>query len=270
MTPGAVPRHRRLGAAASATAPSFSIRWGNERDLLFGYGEAARFRLDPAGTCLLCVPAEPDSLAWQRVLLSRVLPLVALARGYEALHAGAVETVAGVVAIVGPSGAGKSTLVRELLRRGHRLFADDVLVIGSGSAGTGVLAHPSGPYLSLAEEDAPPPGQALGALGGKLWLAIEGAAQQPRPLAAVAILEREQIGTPAAEPIPPSPLALAPFMLGLPDEEGRDAERFSTYSDLVDGAALLRLVAGEEPAPRLADALEAALERHVVVAGGRA
>jgi hypothetical protein len=191
------------------------------------------------------------------VLLTRVLALVAIARGFEALHAGAVETAAGAVAIAAPSGAGKSTLAAELVRRGHRLFADDVLVL-EATAGR-VRAHPASPHLSLAGGTAVV-GTRLGDLGEKRWIAVAGASPAPREIAAVAILERGRGERPEAHEEPASPLALAPYMLGLPDQEGRDAQRFRLYSDLVDGARLFRLsAAATDPPAAIAAELEAAL-----------
>jgi hypothetical protein len=246
-----------------------TIRWGNDGDLLFGYGEEARYLLDPAAERLLCAPGDPDALAWQRVLLSRVLPVVAIARGYEALHAAAVGTPAGVVAIVGASGAGKSTLAAELVRRGHELFGDDVLVCGRGPEG--VVAYPGGAHLSFepgGEEGIA--AEVLGELGGKLWATVAGAAVEPAPIAAVVLLERGE-GPVAAQELPPSPLTLAPFMLGLPDEEGRDGARFALYADLVEAGRLLRLDgSASAPASVFAAALEQAVAAPAMAAAGEA
>jgi hypothetical protein len=243
-----------------------TIQWGRKGDLLFGYGEKARYLLDAAAEGLLCAPAEPGSLAWQRVLLSRVLPVVAIARGYEALHAAAVETPVGVVAIVGASGAGKSTLAAELVRRGHGLLSDDVLVVGR--AADRIVAFPGGSHLSLdrgTEEDL---GAAvLGELGGKLWAVVDEAPREPAPVAAVVLLERGE-GAVEAEELPASPLALAPFMLGLPDDEGRDAPRFALYADLVEAGRLLRLGGSTAtPVGEFAEALERAVGAPAMAAG---
>jgi hypothetical protein len=236
-----------------------AIQWGVEHDLLFRYGSQALFHLDPEAILLACAPADPEAISWRRVLCSRVLPLVALARGREALHAAAIETPAGVVALAGPSGAGKSTLAAELLDRGHRLFTDDVLVL-SGAAGE-VLAHPGGPYLSLADGVvATPLGETLDQVGDKRWIGLEDAAREPRAVSAIVLLERGGASRPEVSRIPPSPLPLAPFMLGLPDEPRRDGSRFSIYSDLVEGVALLQLRAADaDSAAVLADELEGAL-----------
>ena len=55
--------------------------------------------------------------------------------GHEALHAAALDSPDGVVAIMAPSGAGKSTLALELLRQGWPLFADDVLTLSTAVKG---------------------------------------------------------------------------------------------------------------------------------------
>jgi hypothetical protein len=244
-----------------------TIRWGRDGDLLFGYGDESRYLLDAAAERLLCAPAEPASLGWQRVLLSRVLPVVAIARGYEALHAAAVQTPAGVVAIVGASGAGKSTLAAELVRRGHLLVGDDVLVVGRGE--DGVLAFPGGAHLSLEPgAEAGIEVEVLGELGGKVWAVAAESASEPASVAAVVLLDRGE-GPVEVQELPASPLTLAPFMLGLPDEEGRDGGRFGLYADLVDAGRLLRL-GGQAGAPvrEFADVLEGALDAPALAAAG--
>jgi hypothetical protein len=256
LTPS--PWRGRLGDGNELT-----IERGVRGDLLFGYGNRARFRLDPGAAKLACAPREPGALDWRRVLLTRVLPNVSLARGREALHAGAVETPLGMVAVAAPSGTGKSTLAVELIRRGWPLVADDVLVLSRGPGG--VEAHPSSPHMNLGDATADSVsaselGETLGVLGGERWVAVEAASREARPLAAVFLLERSRGLSLEAEALPASPLVLAPFMLGLPDEKGRDASRFALYSDLIESTTLLRLGAdpGDRPAD-LADAVELSL-----------
>lgn len=240
-----------------------AVEWGRAGDLLFAYGARAQFRLDPERSRLGCAPRDPRQLDWQRVLLTRILPNVSLARGREALHAGAVETPLGVVAIVAPSGMGKSTLAIELMRRGWPLFADDSLALER--TGPSLLAHPSTPHtnLPIRDHEAPAPerlGAVLGTLAGERWIAAHKTSREARPVAAIALLERRPGLRLEAQPLPASPLALAPYMLGLPDDADRDAARFALYSDLVDDSILLRLSGdvGDRPAD-LADTLERAL-----------
>jgi len=242
-----------------------TIRWGRAGDLLCGYGDEARYLLDPSFERLLCAPRTPRSLAWRRVLLSRVLPLVAIARGYEALHAAAVRTPTGIVALAGASGAGKSTLAAELVRRGYGLAGDDVLVVGRHASGA--AGFPGGAHLSLEPGgekglDA----EVLGKLGGKLWAIVDGAASEPAPVAAIVLLERGE-GPAEVEELPPSPLTLAPFMLGLPDEEGRAGARFALYADLVESGRLLRL-SGDASAAEMAEILERAVASPAMAAVG--
>jgi hypothetical protein len=68
------------------------------------------------------------------------LPLAAMLRGYEVLHAGAAQLADGVLAIVGPSGAGKTSLTLHLARQGGRFFTDDALTLEA--RGDGLVAHP--------------------------------------------------------------------------------------------------------------------------------
>ena len=157
-----------------------AIERGAAGDLLFSYGDRApsdgdraRFRLHPGMRRLDCAPSRPG-LDWQRALISKVLPSISVMRGYEALHAAAVDSPEGVVAIMAPSGSGKSTLAIELLRRGWPLFADDVLILEQTEGA--VRAHPGTPHMNLAQSlpvaiDPQTLGATLGILAGERWLA---------------------------------------------------------------------------------------------------
>jgi hypothetical protein len=239
----------------------FSIARGPGGDLLFTYGDEARFRFDRAAGVLECAPGQPADLAWQRVLLSRVLPNVSLAYGREALHASAVESPRGVVAIAAPSETGKSTLAAELVRRGWPLCTDDVLVLDAAADGT--VAHPGTPHITTAAGVpwSEPHGATIGVLAGERWMALRDAQPGPAALAAVFLFERRpELGL-ATRPLPSSPLVLAPYMLGLPDESGRESARFALYSDLVASAALVQLTGSSEDMPAaLADEVERALD----------
>jgi len=250
----------------------FTVGWGREGDLLFRYGDRASFLLNPGKNRLGCAPADPSSHAWLRVLLTRVLPNVSIANGYEALHASAIATAHGTVAVAGASGSGKSTLALELMRRGWPLFADDTLILGRREGA--VEAYPSGPFVNLPASagDASWLGTELGALDGERWVAVDDAAIDPAPVRAIVLLERGAGRLLRARPVSASPLTLAPFMLGLPDHEGRESGRFSLYSDLIHSAALLRLTAdlGHRPAD-LAEELGRALDqRSPALVGGAA
>jgi hypothetical protein len=238
----------------------FAIERGREGDLLFRYGTRARFHLDARCRRIGCVPGDPAGAAWRRMLLTRVLPNVSIAHGYEALHASAVLTDHGVVAIAAPSGTGKSTLALELVRRGWPLFADDTVVLGRRD--DAIEAHPAAPFINLpaAAGNVRSLGTDLGLVDGERWVAVADPADTPAEVAAIVLLERKPGKLLGARPMGVSPLALAPFMLGLPDDEGRDSARFALYADLVERTQLLRLTAGAAHRPAdLAETLERTL-----------
>ena len=75
------------------------------------------------------VPAGPGlNPAIADVFRRGVTPVVLLARGYEALHAGGVLGPSGVAALCATSGTGKSTLAAALAVRGLPHFADDTVL----------------------------------------------------------------------------------------------------------------------------------------------
>jgi len=248
---------------------SLTIERGLEGDLLFTYSDRARFRLDHTKLALDCAPSE-EGPRWQQVLLGRILPNVALERGYEALHAGAVASPEGVIAVAAPSGTGKTTLATELMRRGWPLFTDDVLVLAADD--DGVLAYPGPPLMNVAADQAGDGacdafGQTLAVLSGERWVTTAHASDGDCPVRMVCLFERAE-GLPLGlQRIPSSPLPLAPYMLGLAGGRERERERFSLYSDLMDSAELVRLTCGVGDRPGdLADLLEDAVGSPTVLA----
>jgi hypothetical protein len=242
-----------------------TIERGSDGALRFSYGELARFLLDPQLRRLDCAPAD-SSLDWQRVLIGKVIPAISVMLGYEGLHAAAVESPVGVVAIMAPSGAGKSTLALELLRRGWPLFADDVLTLSKD--GDGVRAHPGTPHMNVALEppegiDPQTLGETLAILAGERWLAASNTSdERTRPVRLLCLLERGPELALEMHALPASPLALAPYTLGLSSDPERLRSRFDLYADLTGSAALVRLTAGPDDRPAaLAELLERSLAR---------
>ena len=80
--------------------------------------------------------------------LRGALPLVLQMRGHQVLHASAVGTPSGILALSGASGAGKSTLAHALSRLGHSPWADDALVFAVSDAGVQALPVPFAARLS--------------------------------------------------------------------------------------------------------------------------
>jgi hypothetical protein len=249
------------------------IEGGKRGDVLFTYGARARYRLDRAGEKLQCAPRE-EGLRWRQVLLARILPNVAIARGYEALHASAVESPAGVVAIAAPSGTGKTTLALELTRRDWPLVTDDVLVLEDGPEG--VFAHPGPPHANVAdsrlsEEVCAEIGLSLAIHAGERWVALRVCALEARPVCAVCLLRRGPGLRLEARPLSGGQLPLLPHMLGLRGDASRERRRFSTYANLAAGASLLELTCSPTDGPAaVAEVLERAIMGSPVLASGRA
>lgn len=179
--------------------------------------------LSPDARLLLCAPSNLAEPSWWRVVLDSALFTVALLRGYEALHAGAVATPEGAIAIAATTGGGKSTLLTELLRHDLRLMADDVLVLEPSRAGARPggtpLAHPAPPLMTVpaarlsalselstsapvasSQSIASPqpvaplqpivaPPQPIASLGDERWIAVP-VHPEPLPLQAVVVLNR--------------------------------------------------------------------------------
>jgi len=262
----------RLGDGRDLT-----VERGKAGDLLFTYGdrcgERARFRLHASREVLDCA-ARDDRPDWQRALIGKVLCNVSVMRGYEALHAAAVDSPEGVVAFAGPSGAGKSTLATELMRRGWPLFADDALVLKREASG--VRAHPATPHMTLAED--PPDaieslelGTILANLAGEQWIAADLLRQEPRPVRMLCLLERAPGLALHAQVLPANPLLLAPYMLGFQGDRERQRRRFHLYADLIGSTTLVGLTGEIEDRPcDLADLLERVLAHPPALVGSAA
>jgi hypothetical protein len=240
------------------------IETGAAGDLVFSYGDRARFRLHRDMSRLDCAP-EHDDLDWQRTLIGKVIPAISVMLGYEALHGATVDSPEGVIAIMAPSGSGKSTLASELLHRGWPLFADDVLVL-EDRAGT-ILAHPGTPHMTVSRDlpgaiDPDDLGGTLGILAGERWLTAGKTVTRPRPVRMLCMLQRGPELPTEIRTLPSNPLPLAPYMLGLSTDPARQRSRFALYADLMESTTLVRLTADLEHEPsQLADLLEGALAR---------
>ncbi|HEY1450568.1 MAG TPA: hypothetical protein VGF47_06400 [Solirubrobacteraceae bacterium] len=226
-----------------------TIERGLHGELLFTYERTARYLLSGDEHTLICAP-ERSGHDWQRTLLGKVLPFVSIWRGHEALHASAVESPHGVVAVLAPSGMGKTTLALALIERGWPLFSDDVLVLAND--GECVLAHPGTPHMNVEATDGPQSGRlgrTLDDFATERWIAAHTTATVPRPVALLCALERRPSFALAAETVRPSPLPLAPYVLGLPGDPQRERRRFVLYADLMDGSRLVRLTCGADDTP---------------------
>jgi hypothetical protein len=226
------------------------------------YGHNALFFVSADAGTVLCGPEDPQDAAWQRVLLDAVLMVASVAAGFEVLHAGAVETSAGLVGVAAESGGGKSSLVAELVRRGHPLFCDDILVLDRGP--DGARSHPGPPVMNvpLSPEHFPVAeiGSVLATFGDEAWVAVRHVARRPRPLAAVCLLERGPDTTTQVQRLAASPLHLRPHVRPLRVPVERDRERFELLADLAETVPVYRVCAGPEVTPSgVADMVEGVL-----------
>lgn len=219
------------------------------------------------GEEVLCAPPAAPSWRWQRFLVGRALPLAALLRGYELLHASAVAFGDRMVAIVGPSGSGKSTLALHLALRGALLLTDDVLALAL--CGECVHGYPGPGVISLRESEDELVSAAAGPDGpAKIlgWSGKSHLASPPRPERCLPVDAVYFVRGDAAEPVieelarPDPRLLLSSTLM----HEIRSAERLRRQLDVC--AALTRsarhfklLRARDEPA-----ATAEALARHVL------
>ncbi len=122
------------------------------------------------------------------MVLDSVLFTVALLRGREALHAGALATPSGAVAIAAATGAGKSTLLCELLSGGLTLMTDDVLALEPRGEDA-PLAHPGPPLMTVPAGTSALPGAMIASVGEERWVAVP-VHPQAIPLTTLVVLNR--------------------------------------------------------------------------------
>jgi hypothetical protein len=218
----------------------YAMLEGKEGDVLFHYRDRALFHLSSDGRVLRCAVSESGT-AWQRVLLDTVFWAVSLLQGFELLHAGAVVTSRGLIALVGPSGAGKTTLAIELLRRGGELFADDIVALQA--RGDEAVAYPAPALMNVPRSVAPwdpAAWEVLAQFGEEDWVWIHRAPPPPQPIRAMVLL------TPGAAAqcvsVPPSNVQVLPHMvtfIHLLDDRRR--QQFEVAGGLAAGASLVSL-----------------------------
>jgi hypothetical protein len=168
-----------------------------DRDAAVGYRLYARYfglaLISPGGERARCAPPGVAAWRWQRFLVGRVLPWVALLRGREVFHASAVRVGDRAIAFVGATGGGKTSLALRMVMRGAGFVTDDVLALDPRPDGR-VLAWPGASILAvrpaekaaLARGQLARVGQVLGT-SGKTYVALDREAG-PLPLGALYFL----------------------------------------------------------------------------------
>ena len=225
----------------------FAILQAPQGDVLFHYRERALFHLSADHTLLRCAISQRSGTAWQRVLLDTVLWTVSLLRRHELLHASAVLTSAGLVALVGRTGVGKTTLAYDLISRGGVLFCDDIvaLTLRDGHA----VAHPGPPLMTLSNELDPVAigAEVLADLGRERWVAVPRGPLGPESVAAVVLLLRTASEIECAR-LAATTLEILPHLVSLAHPPERRRAQFEVAGAVVDDAAVLTL-----STPQLAD-----------------
>lgn len=216
----------------------FFVEQGVAGDYRFSYGSAATFLLSSDRSRLACAPNAGPSVDWMRVLLDSVLFSVALLRGFEALHASAIECEHGVVGFVGCSGAGKTSVAAAFLTRGARLFSDDILAFDP--ADRGLLVQSGPPLMNLTlEHGGPPIGTKIASFGNEAWTIAHRAAAGPRPLAALFSLRPSASGPLSVTAV--NVWEIVPHALSFPHLTGRARGRFALLCDIAERVPLFRL-----------------------------
>jgi hypothetical protein len=257
---------RELGWEGMIDGARFVVERGVDGDHRFvhGAGEAVH-HLSADGSLLLCVPSLSSDPSWWRVVLDSVLFSAALLNGYEALHAGAVATREGVIAIVGGTGGGKSTLLTEMLGPDVALMADDVLVLKPCTE-RAPLAYPGPPLMTVPRARVPASAETILAIEDERWIAFP-AHPEPEPLMAVVLLERRADVAPSTsisiERIASPLAALLGALMRFPRTPERERSRFELAADLAGHVPLWRLRAGLDASPA---ALVEALRNSLVMA----
>jgi hypothetical protein len=229
---------------------AYRAEQGAAGDLLMTWG-AARFHLSADASSLLCSPDDEADPGWRRLFLDTVLATVSMRHGFELIHAGAVHTDHGLVAVIAGTGGGKSTLLAELARRGGRLFCDDLLAVRRADGGP--VCEPGPPLMNL-DVDAPGAptdlGRELARLGGETWLAVDRHCTAPERLAAFVLLDRTPQATAAGlVPLDMPHLVLLAAALDTGSAAERRELRFRVMSDLADCTPGLRLRAPLDTPP---------------------
>lgn len=99
-------------------------------DLLLRFDRFADFHVIQECKEIRCYPDPGTPLkVVSQLLLDHVLPYLLFGRDQVVLHSSAVVIDGVAIAFLGASGRGKSTLCASLVKRGHKLLADDSVLI---------------------------------------------------------------------------------------------------------------------------------------------
>lgn len=243
-----------IGWQAKIDGAPFRTEIGRDGDHRFVHGQPGApcdvHHLSADGRLLRCAPRVPEGPLWWRVVLDSVLFTIALLRGRQALHAAAVATPAGVIAITAPSGAGKSTLLAELLHRGLPLLADDIVALEPRPASQ-PLAHPAPPLMTLPARPANGANafnETIALIDDERWVPVP-VHPLPMPLAAIVLLDRNGWGQGQLRPAFRTLGPLVSSLLRFPRTSAQEQARFEFASELSERVPTLTLSAPPTASP---------------------
>jgi hypothetical protein len=229
-------------------------------DVMFAYGRGALLHLSRDLSTLRYAVTDEGEPKWQRVFLDTILWTVSLLRGFELLHAAAVKTPHGLVALVARTGGGKTSLAAEYVRRGATLFSDDIVALEESHEA--LLARPGPALMNLPRAIDPDQvaGRVVGDFGAERWVALERSDATPIPLRAVVLINRVAGNPSRCTPTAATALTLLPFAVTLPHLADGARRRFELFATLAATAAVLSLHADPAVPPAgLVDLIERAL-----------
>jgi hypothetical protein len=248
-----------IGWQARIDGAPFVVELGSAGDHRFVHGERAVCHLAADGALLRCALRDDSdrdgdngdaraAVDW-RVVLDSVLFSVALLRGYEALHAGAVATAAGAVAIAAGAGGGKSTLLAELIDRGQALLSDDVVAL-EPTREARPLAHPGPPLMTLPARASQDLGPTIASIADERWVAVA-THGEAIPLAALVLLDRRAGLSTELLPLNAPLVPLLSSLLAFPRTAERERARFELAGALASHTPVWRLTADPGVAPQI-------------------
>ena len=279
--PGLPPRDAPAGAPAielrAASASDVHARWsgdgetvwetkfgearyaltrGRAGDHLIEYAGVVAFHLSPEGLDLACVDPATQTADWERTLLDTVLWSVALLHGGQLMHASAVESPGGAVALIAAQGAGKSTLAAQLASEGWPLVTDDILAFER--RGEQIVAHPGPNLMNLAPAvtDGVSP-ESLGTVlasfpdgaSTESWVLVRHYSQGELPLAAVMLLRRSAGGAPRVARAESAAIDVIAHTLAFRSIPGAMRRRFDAVGDLVERVPVFCVEGGADATP---------------------
>lgn len=211
------------------------------------------------GRRVRAAPPTDPAWRWERLVIAQVLPLCAVLRGKDVLHASAVAVRGRALAFLGASGAGKTTLASRLTAAGARLVTDDVLAVDVGRR---VRVHRGAAVMRIDPREL----RALprGALGpirarGEKWHVAPRTAPDHLPLAATYHLTRTRtrgVEIVAVDPYDPTLLLGNTFLPYLRDP-ARLRRQLDLFAAIARETPLFQIRAGAG-----AEAVAAAVAEH--------